>query len=100
MNDCTEKTGIVNNVSDSKSVLHSPVPFNIGDLQREAYRLFKLGPGYTLAIAEKLYLQALISYPRTSSQKLPPSIGYGKIISRLSRVGSYYPIDIDAPIEG
>jgi DNA topoisomerase I len=89
VNDCTGKNGIVNNVSDSKSVLHSPVPFNIGDLQREAYRLFKLGPGYTLAIAEKLYLQALISYPRTSSQKLPPSIGYGKIISRLSRVGSY-----------
>ena len=89
VNDCTGKNGTVNNISDSKSVLHSPVPFNIGDLQREAYRLFKLGPGYTLAIAEKLYLQALISYPRTSSQKLPPSIGYGKIISRLSRVGSY-----------
>ena len=62
---------------------------DIGDLQREAYRLFKLGPGYTLAIAEKLYLQALISYPRTSSQKLPPSIGYGKIISGISAIGSY-----------
>ena len=89
VNACIGRNGTVNNVSNSKSVLHSPVPFNIGDLQREAYRLFKLGPSYTLAIAEKLYLQALISYPRTSSQKLPPSIGYGKIISRLSRIGSY-----------
>jgi DNA topoisomerase-1 len=89
VNACIGRDGTVNNVSDSKSVLHSPVPFNISDLQREAYWLFKLSPGYTLAIAEKLYLRALISYPRTSSQKLPPSIGYAKIISRLSRIGSY-----------
>jgi DNA topoisomerase I len=89
VNGSSGRNGTVNNVSDSKLVQHSPVPFNIGDLQREAYRLFKLAPSYTLAIAEKLYLQALISYPRTSSQKLPASIGYGKIISRLSKVGSY-----------
>jgi len=89
VNGCKGKNGTINNVRDSRFVLRSPVPFNVGDLQREAYRLFKLGPGYTLAIAEKLYLRALISYPRTSSQKLPPSIGYGKIISRLSRIGNY-----------
>jgi DNA topoisomerase-1 len=86
---CVGKDGTVTDASESKAVLRPPAPFNIGDLQREAYRLFKLGPGYTLAIAEKLYLQALISYPRTSSQKLPPSIGYGKIISGISKIGSY-----------
>ena len=86
---CVGRDGAVTDVVESKTVLRPPAPFNIGDLQREAYRLFKLGPGYTLAIAEKLYLQALISYPRTSSQKLPPSIGYQKIISGLARIGSY-----------
>lgn len=86
---CVGRNGTVTDVSESKVVHRPPAPFNIGDLQREAYRLFKLGPGYTLAIAEKLYLQALISYPRTSSQKLPPSIGYNKIVSGLSRIGSY-----------
>ena len=89
MGACVGKDGTVTDASESKAVLRPPAPFNIGDLQREAYRLFKLGPGYALAIAEKLYLQALISYPRTSSQKLPPSIEYGKIISRISRIGSY-----------
>ena len=89
MGACVGKDGTVTDASESKAVLRPPAPFNIGDLQREAYRLFKLGPGYALAIAEKLYLQALISYPRTSSQKLPPSIGYGKIISGISRIGSY-----------
>jgi len=86
---CTDKDGTVNSVSSKKVVLRPPTPFNIGDLQREAYRLFKVSPGYTLSIAEKLYLQALISYPRTSSQKLPQSIGYSKIISGLSKIGSY-----------
>src|ERR671929_80588 len=66
-----------------------PHPFNIGDLQKEAFIEFKFTPTYTLTLAEKLYLNALISYPRTSSQKLPPTIGYGKIISRLSKIGSY-----------
>jgi DNA topoisomerase-1 len=86
---CVGRSGTVNNVKDNRSVIQSPVPFNIGDLQREAYNVFKLGPGHTLAIAEKLYLQALISYPRTSSQKLPPSIGYDKIISGLSKMDKY-----------
>ena len=86
---CGQKDGTVSDVTENNEVLRAPTPFNIGDLQREAYRMFRLGPGYTLAIAEKLYLQALISYPRTSSQKLPPSIGYGKIISGLSKIGSY-----------
>jgi DNA topoisomerase-1 len=76
-------------VSSSKVVLRPPTPFNTGDLQREAYRLFRISPGYTLAIAEKLYLSALISYPRTSSQKLPRSIGYSRIISALANIGSY-----------
>jgi DNA topoisomerase-1 len=86
---CTGVQGTVADLSSSKVVLRPPTPFNTGDLQREAYRLFRISPGYTLAIAEKLYLSALISYPRTSSQKLPSSIGYSKIISGLSNIGSY-----------
>jgi len=86
---CTGIDGTVKDIVVRKIVLAQPTPFNTGDLQREAYRLFKTSPGYTLAIAEKLYLLALISYPRTSSQKLPSSIGYAKIISGLAGIGSY-----------
>ncbi len=80
---CIGKDGIVSNVDKKKMTLRPPTPFNTGDLQREAYRLFRTAPGYTLAIAEKLYLRALISYPRTSSQKLPRSINYEKILAGL-----------------
>ncbi len=86
---CTGAGAVVTGVETRKVTLRAPTPFNVGDLQREAYRVLKISPGYTLAIAEKLYLLALISYPRTSSQKLPASIGYAKIISGLSNIGSY-----------
>jgi len=86
---CSGKSGAVTELTERQAALRPPTPFNLGDLQREAYRLFKISPAYTLSIAEKLYLAALISYPRTSSQKLPASIGYEKIISKLSGTGSY-----------
>jgi DNA topoisomerase I len=67
-----------------------PSPFNIGDLQREAYRLFSISPKIMLSIAEKLYLNALISYPRTSSQKLPGTINYDAILSNLTQISEIY----------
>ncbi|HEY7508358.1 MAG TPA: DNA topoisomerase I [Nitrososphaera sp.] len=85
---CTGRDGVVSSANARKMTLRPPTPFNTGDLQREAYRLFRVAPGYTLAIAEKLYLRALISYPRTSSQKLPRSINYEKILAGLGK--SFY----------
>jgi len=57
-----------------------PHPFDLAALQGESFRIFHYTPSRTLAIAEKLYLNALISYPRTSSQKLPAEIGYREIL--------------------
>jgi DNA topoisomerase-1 len=42
-----------------------------------------------LDIAQQLYLNALISYPRTDSQKLPPTIGYKMILKGLSKDAEY-----------
>jgi len=44
-----------------------------------------LTPSKTLQIAQSLYLAGLISYPRTSSQKLPASIGYKEILKKLAK---------------
>jgi len=59
-------------------------PFDLTTLQIESYKFFRFSPAQTLAIAQKLYLAGLISYPRTSSKKLPPSIGYKRILDRLN----------------
>ncbi|HYP43553.1 MAG TPA: DNA topoisomerase I, partial [Candidatus Nitrosocosmicus sp.] len=87
---CKNQDGLISEIKIQKITLRPPYPFNIGDLQKEAYRIFKLTPSYTLSIAEKLYISGMISYPRTSSQKLPSSIDYSKIISDLSRINFPY----------
>jgi DNA topoisomerase-1 len=87
--DCEGKTGLVSDLSRTVYKQPPPLPFNLGDLQKEAYRSFGYSPSRTLQIAERLYLDALISYPRTNSQKLPPSIRYREIVSSLGRMSEY-----------
>jgi len=65
--------------------LPPPVPFDLTTLQREAYRWHKINPAETLKIAQKLYLDGLISYPRTSSQKIPEAIEPKKILKALEK---------------
>lgn len=86
---CAGGTGLVGKKDRSLVQIPPPPPFNIGDLQKEAYRAFGYTPSRTLQAAERLYLRALISYPRTGSQKLPPSIGYARILRGLATQGQY-----------
>jgi DNA topoisomerase-1 len=86
---CVGKTGKVKKVEFRKISQKPPTPFDIGTLQREAYYYFGYTPRHTLGIAQHLYLDALISYPRTSSQKLPPTINYKKILNSLKRKKAY-----------
>lgn len=65
--------------------IQPPAPFDLTILQIEAYKFYKFSPARTLQIAQSLYLAGLISYPRTSSQKLPPSIAYKDILKKLSK---------------
>jgi DNA topoisomerase-1 len=65
--------------------LPSPTPFDLTTLQTEAYKYCGLTPSQTLKIAQQLYLDGLISYPRTSSQEYPESIGYEKILKDLGK---------------
>jgi len=66
-------------------------PFDLTALQVEAHRALGFDPKDTLALAQTLYEGALISYPRTSSQKLPAKLNLKKIIEGLSRQGEYAP---------
>ncbi len=76
-------------------------PFNLTTLQTEAYKFYGITPARTLQVAQSLYLNGLISYPRTSSQKLPASIGYQKILEKLAReFKAEHLIKRDKPIEG
>ena len=63
--------------------------FSLSSLQYEAYRHFGFKPSRTLALAQKLYLEALISYPRTSSEQIPKSLDLKAILSGLAENRAY-----------
>ena len=86
---CLGKEAEATDVRRRMTQVGPPVPFNIGDLQKEAFRAFRFSPSRTLQIAERLYLGALISYPRTGSQRLPASIGYDGIMRGVGRIPEY-----------
>jgi len=73
------------NTDKHEEKLMPPHPFDLTTLQMEAYRLFGITPAQVLQILQQLYLAGLISYPRTSSQKLPATIGYENILKKLPK---------------
>jgi DNA topoisomerase-1 len=86
---CQGRNGRVNKIDVRRYQQKCPVPFNSGGLQSEAYSLLGYTPRRTSYIAQRLYLDALISYPRTSSQKLPSEINYKEILTKLAKVSKY-----------
>lgn len=80
---------VVRDISDTRQTLQPPPPFNLSDLQEEAAKIYGLSPMETQKIAEELYLDALISYPRTNSQKLPQGLDYRDILAKLSELPQY-----------
>lgn len=87
--ECLGRQAAAESVKKSTAQVGPPVPFDIGELQKEAYRAFGFAPSRTLQIAERLYLGALISYPRTGSQKLPASLNLGGIIAGVGKIPEY-----------
>lgn len=83
------KEGVVKEIKSRKITQKPPVPFNLGGLQSEAYRYFGYSPSRTLRVAERLYLNALISYPRTGSQQFAATINHKEILSNLARNNLY-----------
>ncbi len=83
------KPAKVSSINVAEQEIQPPTPFDLTTLQTEAWRCFKFSPSKTQQLAQDLYTEALISYPRTSSQKLPPSINYKRILTALSRQKVY-----------
>ncbi|MHA2079730.1 MAG: DNA topoisomerase I [Candidatus Thorarchaeota archaeon] len=83
------KTAHVDSINSKISTQQPHPPFNLSTLQSEAYRHFGFKPSRTLAIAQSLYLDALISYPRTSSEKLPQTLDLKEILNGLRKMKNY-----------
>jgi DNA topoisomerase-1 len=69
----------------TKQTITPPPPFDLTTLQTEAYKFHGITPTNTLASAQKLYLSGLISYPRTSSQKISDLNGAKDVLKKLKK---------------
>lgn len=83
------KKAVVSDVEKERFKQEPPHPFDLTALQLEAYRQLGISPKETLAICQDLYINSYISYPRTSSNQLPESVGYKKILEKLSKQSNY-----------
>ncbi len=89
VSDLDGKTALVDSINRRTSTQQPHPPFNLSTLQSEAYRHFGFKPSRTLAIAQSLYLDAVISYPRTSSEKLPETLDLKEILNGLGKMKNY-----------
>jgi len=80
---------IIVEIKKTRTSKKPPAPFNLTSLQTEAYNLFGYSPKQTSDIAQSLYSNAYISYPRTSSQKLPKQLNLKKILEKLAKQSEY-----------
>jgi len=83
------KDGKVKEIEKNQFKTPAPFPFDLTSLQIEAYRSLGISPKETLSLAQNLYINGFISYPRTSSQKLPKEIKYKNILQNISKQKDY-----------
>lgn len=85
----TPKKGSITKVAKSLHELAPPNPHDLTTLQMDSYSAFGFTPAKTLELAQYLYENAFISYPRTSSQQLSEKLNLKKIVSSLAKQTQY-----------
>jgi DNA topoisomerase-1 len=83
-------TGRVTGIEKKRRQAAPPTPFNTTELQVAASRE-GLSPARTMRIAETLYMNGLISYPRVDNTVYPPSLDLKGILRQLADVPAYRP---------
>jgi DNA topoisomerase-1 len=78
----------VSAIERKKRTVQPPSPFNTTELQAAAARE-GLAPARAMRIAETLYMNGLISYPRVDNTVYPPSLDLRGILGALEGVPAY-----------
>ena len=68
--------------SDKKK--YRPRPLNTIEFQKLASRMLKISSAKAMDIAEKLYQQGFISYPRTETDRFTPTINLRNLVQKQS----------------
>ena len=78
--------GVVTHLSGRPKNKWRPVPLATVELQKKASRYLRIGSEQLMQIAEELYQQGYISYPRTETEKFRPEFEHQPLIQQFSSV--------------
>ncbi|XP_047505100.1 DNA topoisomerase 3-alpha isoform X6 [Pieris napi] len=78
---CTESPlATVTDVKTKPKSKWRPLPLDTVELEKLASRKLKINAKETMRLAEKLYTQGLISYPRTETNEFPKEMNLGQLV--------------------
>ncbi|KAF4597991.1 DNA topoisomerase [Pleurotus pulmonarius] len=78
----SDVTARVTKVTKKPTKKWKPLPLTTVELQKAGSRLLRLAPKKVLDIAEKLYQQGFLSYPRTETDQFDPQFDFMTLINK------------------
>ncbi|EDV28672.1 uncharacterized protein TRIADDRAFT_49643 [Trichoplax adhaerens] len=71
-------------VTTTQKSKQKPIALNTVEMLRKASSGLNIGPHHTMALAERLYIQGYISYPRTETTTYPQNFDFRDLLGKLS----------------
>jgi DNA topoisomerase-1 len=85
----TSSPGTVSAIKSRKVTRKPPTPFNTTAFAAEASSRLSITPSRAMRIAEDLYMDGFISYPRTDNTVYPTSLPTRELVSSLVRIPEF-----------
>lgn len=81
--------GSVEDCLEYETTIEPVLPLTTIELQKKSFDYFKIKSSETMKIAERLYSDGFISYPRTETDIFPDDFDYDKILNELTNYGTF-----------
>ncbi len=85
----TSSPGTVKSVTARKNTRRPPTPYNTTAFSTDASSRLGITPASAMRIAEDLYMDGFISYPRTDNTVYPPSLPVRELIGSLTKIKEF-----------
>src|SRR3954470_24222251 len=85
----TKSPGVVKEVSSRRNTRKPPTPLNTTAFTTDASSRLGFTPAAAMRIAEDLYMDGFISYPRTDNTVYPPSLNTKELINALVKIDDF-----------
>src|SRR3954463_433908 len=85
----TKTPGLVKEVSSRRNSRRPPTPYNTTAFTTDASSRLGITPSRAMRLAEDLYMDGFISYPRTDNTVYPQSLNTRELVSALVRIPEF-----------